>query len=123
MSRQVTGLCIILDTKLWLCIFKHKAILREFMQSMCKLVILKLNIFLYVFSAFLMTCTLSIFSCQGCPMDFSCIPGGYCVDGRCSCPSGYTGYKCQIRKHLNINFNSIPCHILILFSISSLTYK
>ena len=37
-----------------------------------------------------------------CPMDFSCLNGGTCVYGRCSCTDGFAGTECEKSKTNNV---------------------
>jgi len=49
-----------------------------------------------IFSSILFITVASLFSCLKDPCDgTSCLHGGYCMDGSCNCPAGYTGEHCQ----------------------------
>ena len=41
---------------------------------------------------------MNFYSLVACPADFSCLNEGTCANGRCSCPSGYFGFKCHKRN-------------------------
>ncbi|MEZ4688433.1 MAG: calcium-binding EGF-like domain-containing protein [Bacteroidia bacterium] len=51
----------------------------------------RFSIFLFVIFS------LSSFSCGDECADISCENGGICVDGRCDCPTGFTGQRCEVK--------------------------
>ena len=44
----------------------------------------------------------STFIFNGCKKDPVCLNGGYCSDGTCKCPAGFSGVNCEID-------NRLPC--------------
>ena len=60
-----------------------------------------------------------LFCFLACPDHFSCLNGGTCIDGTCSCPSGFSGLKCHIGNDLNmrirlIHYNHVKYFFVIL---------
>ena len=59
-----------------------------------------------------------------CPTDFSCLNGGTCLDGSCSCTYEFAGSECEKSRTTNMHFIlcTIYCHILILSTLKNISY-